>query len=197
MTDNLLDPSAFRAPAILLAGVVDYAMYQSFRDQLGRAPKKGLVVTEVWTLGGDPEVARMMGEDVRYHSDLEPDRHFVFLGKAAIYSAGTTFMLFFARDNRYLTRGTRLMIHERKLSKTLQIDGPLTTCVATVEAALNEIRASIAIQNVGFENLIVGSKVSMEQVLQRSPATGTSNPKRRSPLGSYEEFFEARRVPLG
>jgi hypothetical protein len=89
----------------------------------------------------------MMGEDVRYHSDLEPDRHFVFLGKAAIYSAGTTFMAFFARDNRYLTRGTRLMIHERKLNKTLQIDGPLTTCVATVKATLNEIEASIAIQN--------------------------------------------------
>jgi ATP-dependent protease ClpP protease subunit len=167
--DNILDPSAFRAPAILLAGVVDYAMYQSFRDQLSRVPKKGLVVTELSTLGGDPEVARMMGEDVRYHSDLEPDRHFVFLGKAAIYSAGTTFMSFFARDNRYLTRGTRLMIHERKLSKTLQIDGPLTTCVATVKATLNEIEASIAIQNEGFENLIRGSNVTMEQVLQRSP----------------------------
>jgi hypothetical protein len=110
-----------------------------------------------------------MGEDVRYHSDLELDRHFVFLGKAAIYSAGTTFMSFFARDNRYLTRGTRLMIHERKLSKTLQIDGPLTTCVATVKATLNEIEASIAIQNEGFENLIAGSNVTMEQVLQRSP----------------------------
>jgi hypothetical protein len=91
------------------------------------------VVTELSTLGGDPEVARMMGEDVRYHSDLEPDRHFVFLGKAAIYSAGTTFMSFFARDNRYLTRGTRLMIHERKLSKTLQIDGPLTTSQGALE----------------------------------------------------------------
>jgi hypothetical protein len=169
MTDSLLAPSAFLAPAISLAGVVDYAMYQSFRDQLSRAPEKGLVVTELSTLGGDPEVARMMGEDVRYHSDLEPDRHFVFLGKAAIYSAGTTFMSFFARDNRYLTRGTRLMIHERKLSKTLQIDGPLTTCVATVKATLNEIEASIAIQNEGFENLIAGSNVTMEQVLQRSP----------------------------
>jgi hypothetical protein len=169
MTESMLDPSAFRTPAIALAGVVDYAMYQSFRDQISRAPEKGLVVTELSTLGGDPEVARMMGEDIRYHSDLDADRHFVFLGKAAIYSAGTTFMSFFARDNRYLTRGTRLMIHERKLSKTLQIDGPLTTCVATVEAALNEIRASIAIQNEGFENLIVGSKVSMEQVLQRAP----------------------------
>jgi hypothetical protein len=169
MTDNILEPTAFRGPAISLAGTVDYAMYQSFREQLSRAPDTGLVVTELSTLGGDPEVARMMGEDVRYHSDLEPNRHFVFLGKAAIYSAGTTFMSFFARDNRYLTRGTRLMIHERKLSKTLQIDGPLTTCVATVKATLNEIEASIAIQNEGFANLIAGSNVTMEQVLQRSP----------------------------
>jgi len=30
----------------------------------------------------------------------------------------------------------------------------LTTCVATVTAALHEIEASIAIQNEGFENLI-------------------------------------------
>jgi hypothetical protein len=32
-----------------------------------------------------------------------------------------TFMSFFARQNRYLARGTRLMIHERKLSKKLVI----------------------------------------------------------------------------
>jgi hypothetical protein len=91
------------------------------------------------------------------------------LGKAAIYSAGTTFMSFFARDNRYLTRGTRLMIHERKLNKTLNIDGPLTSCVATVKATLYEIEASIAIQNEGFENLVRGSNVTMEQVLQHAP----------------------------
>ena len=46
-------------------------------------------------------------------------------------------MSFFAKPNRYLTRGKRLMIHERKLSKKLQIEGPLTTCVATVQATLN------------------------------------------------------------
>ena len=37
------------------------------------------------------------------------------------------------------------MIHERKLDKTLHINGPLTTCVATVKATLHEIEASIAI----------------------------------------------------
>jgi ATP-dependent protease ClpP protease subunit len=74
-------------------------------------------------------------------------------------------MSFFATPNRYLTPGARLMIHERKLDKTLQIDGPLTTCVASVRALLHEIEHSIAIQNEGFENLVRGWAVTMEEVL--------------------------------
>ena len=169
MSEAPLDVTMFRAPAIMLSGPVDYAMYTSFRNQLINAPQDGLIVVELSELRRDPDIASMMGEDVRYHSDIAPSRHFVFLGKAAIYSAGTTFMSFFARDNRYLTRGTRLMIHERKLNKTLNINGPLTTCVATVKAALHEIEASIVIQNEGFENLIRYSSVSMKDVLERTP----------------------------
>ena len=165
-----LTAEAFRAPAIRLSGPVDYMMYERFRGQLDVAPDTGLVVVELSTLGGDPEVARMMGEDVRFHSDLSLDRRIVFLGKAAIYSAGTTFMSFFARENRYLTRGTRLMIHERKMDKHLHIEGPLTTCIAGLEATLNEIRESIKIQNEGFENLIRGSGVTMDEVLTRAPS---------------------------
>ena len=164
-----LKPSDFSNPAILLGGPVDYDMYRAFRSQLDAIAKEGLVVTELSTLGGDPEVARMMGEDIRFHSENSPRCRFVFLGKAAIYSAGTTFMSFFATANRYLTRGARLMIHERKLDKTLHVNGPLTTCVATVTALLHEIEASIAIQNEGFENLIRGSQVTMEEVLRRAP----------------------------
>jgi hypothetical protein len=59
-----LKPHDFNAPAILLGGPVDYDMYTEFRAQLDRSDKKGLVVTELSTLGGDPEVARMMGEDI-------------------------------------------------------------------------------------------------------------------------------------
>lgn len=121
-------------------------MYKTFRSQLADAPAEGLVVVELSTLGGDPEVARMMGEDIRFHSDLDANRRFVFLGKAAIYSAGTTFMSYFAIANRYLTRGTRLMIHERKMNKKLRVEGPLTTCLASVKATLNELESSIAIR---------------------------------------------------
>lgn len=171
MTDwnETLTPRDFDAPRILLAGPVDYDMYASFRSQFAQAPTTGLMVIELSTLGGDPEVARMMGEDVRFHSELSADRRIVFLGKAAIYSAGATFMSFFARGNRYLTRGTRLMIHERKLCKTLEINGPLTTCIAAVKATLHEIEHSITIQNEGFENLIAGSQVTMDEVLRKAP----------------------------
>lgn len=170
MQINTLAPNDFATPAILLSGPVDYDMYANFRQQLDAAPKEGLVTVELTTLGGDPEVARMMGEDIRFHSELTADsRRFVFLGKAAIYSAGTTFMSFFARVNRYLTRGTRLMIHERKLQKDLHVEGPLTTCVAGVTALLHEIECSIEIQNEGFASLILGSSVTLEEVLRRAP----------------------------
>lgn len=170
MNPATLQQSDFRSPAILLSGTVGQAMYDRFREQLACAPQEGLCVVELSTLGGDPEVARMMGEDVRFHSDLTPARRIVFLGKAAIYSAGTTFMSFVARENRYLTRGTRLMIHERLMTCTLELNGPLTTCVAPVQAKLHELQTSIAIQNEGFENLVRGSRVSLEEVLRRAPS---------------------------
>lgn len=168
MTD--LSPIAFRNPAILLGGDVDYDMYWKFRDQLNAAPAKGLVVVELSTLGGDPEVARMMGEDIRFHSEVGPGRRFVFLGKAAVYSAGATFMSFFARQNRYLTRGARVMIHERKLDKKLCLSGPLSSCIASVQAALHEIEHSILIEKEGFEALIAGSSVTMDELLKRAPS---------------------------
>src|SRR4051794_37133388 len=184
MSDAVLPATAFKKPAVALSGVVDYNMYVSFRQQFDNASSQDLVVIELSTLGGDPEVARMMGEDVRFASETEPSRRLVFLGKTAIYSAGITFMSFFARENRYAARGTRLMIHERKLSRNLMIDGPLTACLATVQATLNEIECSIAIQNEGFSNLVLGSSVTLDEV------------KRRAPSNWYVEAEEARQRGL-
>ncbi|SFR79588.1 peptidase S14 [Sphingomonas jatrophae] len=187
MTDQTLTAADFRDPAVLLSGDVDYEMYRSFRDQLAAAPAEGLVVCELSTLGGDPEVARMMGEDIRFHSDLEAaQRRFVFLGKAVVYSAGVTFMSFFARQNRFLTRGSRLMIHERKMSKDVELRGPLTKCLATAEAAVNELKASIAMQEEGFANLVQGSSVTLEEVIQRAPTNWYVEAQEAKALGLVE-----------
>ncbi len=169
MTAPMLGPKDFEYPTIMLSGVVDHGMYLHFKNCLANAPQDGLVVVEISTLGGDPEIARLMGEDIRFHSDLYPQRRMVFLGRTAVYSAGATFMSFFAAENRYLTRGTRLMIHERLITKNIQLAGPLSTCIATLKATLNEIESSIAIQNEGFANLIMGSDVTMDELLQKAP----------------------------
>lgn len=167
--EGRLSAAAFKDPAILLAGQIDQAMYGAFREQLDKAPAEGLISLELSTLGGDPEIARMMGEDIRFHSEIEPRRRFVFLGKAAVYSAGVTLMSFYSRENRYLTRGTWLMIHERKLDEELRLVGPLTSSIALVRAKLSEIEQSIQIQNEGFENLVRGSSVSLATVIEKAP----------------------------
>ena len=41
--------------------------------------------------------------------------------------------------------------------------------MADVKAVLNEIQGSIQIQNEGFENLIRGSDVTMEELLRNAP----------------------------
>lgn len=61
------------------------------------------------------------------------------------------------------------MIHERLITKDIHLQGPLSTCIAPLRAALNEIEASIAIQNEGFSNLILGSSISLDEVLKRAP----------------------------
>ena len=68
MASETLPAIAFKSPAIALSGVVDYEMYTKFRTQFDSAAEQSIVVIELSTLGDDPEVARMMGEDVRFAS---------------------------------------------------------------------------------------------------------------------------------
>jgi len=184
MNNAALTPSRFRDPAILLAGQVNDQMYQAFRSQLDKAPAKGLIVLELTTLGGDPEVARMIGEDIRFHAEVDPERQFVFLGKAAIYSAGTTLMSFYRRENRYLTPGTRLMIHERQNKDCMvRLEGPLTSAVPVLKATLHEMETAIEIQNEGFFNLVEGSSVTREEVVRRATSNWYINAEEAVTLG--------------
>ena len=58
-----------------------------FKDQLLAAPVDQPLVCSITTLGGDPEMARAMGDDIRLLRDYQ-GRETLFLGKVAVYSAG-------------------------------------------------------------------------------------------------------------
>jgi hypothetical protein len=163
-----LSASDFQNPAIRLSGKMADESYEIFREQLGKAPTEGLVVVEVSTPGGNPEVARMIGEDIRFASQVTPKRRFVFLGKTFVYSAGATLMSYFLRENRYFTRDTWLMVHERQQDKKIPLNGPLTSCRAVLEQALHEVESSIRIQDEGFSSLVRGSCVSLEEIREKA-----------------------------
>ncbi len=156
-------------PHIVLSGTVDQAMYASFREQLAAAPQQGSLVVSISTLGGDPEVARLMGDDIRLLRDYS-GRETLFLGKVAVYSAGATFMAAFPADKRFLTRGTRIMIHERIIDRSIALSGPLRSCVASLKAALHEIEESVRIEEEGFRDLVAGTRIGLDQVRERAPA---------------------------
>ncbi|MBT2189007.1 ATP-dependent Clp protease proteolytic subunit [Sphingobium sp. H33] len=154
-------------PHIRLNGPVDLAMYNSFRSVMNNPPADEIVIA-LTTLGGDPEVARVMGEDIRLFGE-QTGNNALFLGKVAVYSAGATFMSYFRRENRFLTHGTRILIHERQLHKTVELGGPLRACADQLRATLNEIEESIRIEEEGFANLIVQSNIPIEDVRQKAP----------------------------
>lgn len=156
-------------PHICLSGPVDHAMYQSFRDQLATAPTEGTLVIAISTLGGDPEVARLMGDEVRLLREFT-GREILFLGKVAVYSAGATFMAHFPVDKRFLTQGTRLMIHERKLTCDIHLEGPLKTLVPILQAKLHEIEESIRIEEEGFRDIVAGSKLGFDELCKKAPS---------------------------
>ncbi|MCP9223024.1 ATP-dependent Clp protease proteolytic subunit [Erythrobacter sp. LQ02-29] len=160
-------PRLLSSPQLRLVGGVNEAMYNEFRDQLNAAPEEGPLVIAITTLGGNPEIARCMADDVRLLR--ESGRELLFLGKAAVYSAGATFMAGFPISSRYLTKGTRLMVHERQITRTINLSGPLQSCTDQLRAVLHEIEHSINIEQEGFRAMVEGSEVDFEEVCEKAP----------------------------
>lgn len=167
--NNAVNYPLLARPHIQLYGTVDEVMYARFNDQLAAAPADGPLVVSITTLGGDPEMARAMGDSIRLLRD-HTGRETLFLGKVAVYSAGATFMAAFPVEKRFLTRGTRLMLHERLMSSSVQLSGPLTTLPAVLKAKLHEIEESIKIQEEGFREIVRGSSVSFEELCEKAPS---------------------------
>jgi len=181
--NNAANYPLLASPHIQLHGPVDGGMYSSFKQQLRDAPTGGPLVVSVTTLGGDPEMARAMADDIRLLRQYT-GRECLFLGKVAVYSAGATFMAAFPVDKRFLTRHSRIMIHERQMQSTIQLNGPLNTLGYTLRAKLHEIQDSIKIQDEGFADIVRGSRVSLDELKQKAPSNW------------YIEAIEARDLGL-
>jgi hypothetical protein len=159
-------PEVLFAPQVRLDGPVDDQMFRAFRDAFAQAVAAGgPVAVELTTLGGDADVGRRIADEVRLFRE-RTGRRPVFFGRSIVYSAGATVMSAFLREDRWLQRGTMLMIHCRRLAKTVQFDGPLASERRVVQALLAEIDAGIEVQIADFRRLIEGSDVTEAEVLE-------------------------------
>jgi ATP-dependent protease ClpP protease subunit len=161
-------PRILDRPQISLVGDIDKFSVERFLDQLGKAEKAGGdVALEVTTLGGDPEMARRIVLETDRARTRLPGR-FLFLGKTAVYSAGATIMSAFPCRDRWLTADAMLMIHGRKLDKTVQLSGPIRASIPMVEALLAQLKTGIAHEEENFRRLVDGCDISPEEVRQKA-----------------------------
>ncbi|HEY0116449.1 MAG TPA: peptidase S14, partial [Allosphingosinicella sp.] len=77
-----------------------------------------------------------------------------------------------------------LMVHERLITRTINLEGPLRSAVVVLKAALHEIEHSIRIEEEGFRLLVDQSDVDFDEL------------RRRAPENWYIEAEEARELGL-
>lgn len=150
------------SPDIRLFGNINEAMLSEFFRQQAETKAQGPVVFELSTSGGDAEAGRRIAEELRLWQ--ESDREIYFLGKTYVFSAGVTIMGSIPWHRRFLTQDTEVLIHERKMTKTITLDGALRSCRAKVNDVLAEIESGQRLQSESFAKLVEGSKLTAEEV---------------------------------
>jgi ATP-dependent protease ClpP protease subunit len=150
-------------PNIRLIGMLDEPMLQNYLDQCDQLQGDGPVVLELSTAGGEAETARRMAQEVRL---LAQAREVFFLGKTYVYSAGITVMAAVPPARRFLTRDTVLLIHERRMERTVQLSGPLGSALSVVQGLMAELEIGQKLEREGFEKLVDGSELTADDLLR-------------------------------
>lgn len=159
-------PPEILTPHVRLYGEVGDAMLSSFLEQMDAArDQSGPIVVELTTPGGDADIGRRIAADIRLLRE-QTGRAALFFGKTTVYSAGATIMSGFRSQDRWMDRHAVLMIHCRKLAKSLELSNFLASERPRVEALLAEIDLGLRVQTWDFKALIEGSNVQLEELEQ-------------------------------
>jgi ATP-dependent protease ClpP protease subunit len=146
-------------------GNVNESMLSEFFRQQSEARTDVPIVFELSTSGGDAESGRRIAEELRLWQ--KAGREIYFLGKTYVFSAGITIMSAIPRSQRFLTRDCELLIHERKMTKQITLDGALRSCRAKINDVLAEIESGQRLQTEGFAKLVEGSTLKVQDIERR------------------------------
>lgn len=152
-------------PAIRLFGQVGENMLSEFFRQQSETGDARKVVLELSTPGGDADIGRRIADELRLWQASGTTIY--FLGKTYIYSAGVTVMSAIPPPRRFLTCGTEILIHERKMKKDIHLEGALRSCRTLVNDALAEIESGQRLEREGFSRLVEGTTLTVDDIEKR------------------------------
>jgi ATP-dependent protease ClpP protease subunit len=151
-------------PDIRLLGGIDEQMIQNFLDQSDKLEGDAPLVLELTSMGGEADSARRLAQEIHL---LGLQRELFFLGKSYVYSAGISLMAAVPPSHRFLTRDTILLIHERRMDRTVQLAGALRSAIAVTRDLLAELEMGQQLERRGFERLVAGSQLGADELLAR------------------------------
>jgi ATP-dependent protease ClpP protease subunit len=161
-------PPELQRPQIRLHGSIGQDTLAVVIDGIAGHQDRGeALVFELTTLGGDADVAIRIAEDIRLFREQSQGRA-LFLGKGTVYSSGMTIMSAFRPEDRWLTRGTRLLIHERSIETTVTLAGPLALERIRLQMLLADMDAGLEVQEEGFRALVEGAQMELAELRERA-----------------------------
>jgi ATP-dependent protease ClpP protease subunit len=155
-------------PNVRLYGPIDDAAVRDCLKQLESARQSDKpLVFELTTEGGDAEGGRRIALEIRLFRKFH-DRETFFIGKTVVMSAGATIMAAFPRTHRYLTEDTVLLIHERRMQKSLELNGPIKGNIQIVREMLAQLETAEQIEWDGFAEFAEGSQLTPQEMYKRA-----------------------------
>ena len=155
-------------PNIRIYGPIGDGTVWSVLDRLDEIRKTDdAIVLELTTQGGDADAALRIALEIRLFRQ-KFRRKACFVGKTSVMSAGITIMSAFPSECRYLTDDTVLLIHERRMTKTLQLDGPMGSSRQILREQLALVESAERVERETFGFLAEGSNLSEEEIYDRA-----------------------------
>jgi ATP-dependent protease ClpP protease subunit len=155
-------------PNISLNGAITEASLPFFLDRLENVRSAGEdLILELNTLGGDADTASRIALEVTLFLRHSGRRGFC-VGKTVVYSAGVTILAAFPRACRFLTDDAVLLVHERRLEKSLELKGPIKACLQIVKEQMHMLETAKSQELRGFCALIEGSALGIDDLYEQA-----------------------------
>ncbi|HEV2503783.1 MAG TPA: ATP-dependent Clp protease proteolytic subunit [Mesorhizobium sp.] len=153
---------------VQINGIISDDLFRAFMKQLGEVRTRGDdLILELMTQGGDADTARRIALELRIFRDHSGKNTFV-VGKTAVMSAGITIMAAFGRSNRFLTSDTTLLIHERHITRSITLEGPIESCKQIIREEASALDTAERVEREDFEQFIEGSTLSADDLFERA-----------------------------